>query len=1074
MKRLLFFLLPLAVCITTASAIGFIPAPLKLSAPQVIYYTFDGSTFSLPVTVDGNPASVTFLVFTKDRAASIKKVTNGYLGWHYVNNIDTCLYVSPPFQFDGAGYRTVTWDGKDENGAPVPRGDYTYYIWGYGNVLNRDIMTCQIKFDQWAYRTIVTHDTHGNPLSQPLIYVTDHNRSSNPDPVNHTCSRWAVGDDPMDGSLLETTITSGWCDVGGLAFQPDDYRYFFHDTLKEAGQKITRKWQWVPGGESILQTDWGRNGEFSYTGAWPAGWNYGPGVVSDGADYLLTTTGDISGTSATSELIYINVHDGTEIKRLDLSPWWIRPEDGERGGQRSGGPTNLYMRHGLLGLGCYSSCLNQLIDPYYTDPADAILWSNGNGDYTGDKNWAPGSEKAWVCNDYNIDPYKYNISMDKNLFTVFPAFSNDLQTYSFGVFAPDGTGMGYHTIEGENGKILGIEIIDYGSYYDGIYTSNTTVPGVGVPDIYNSFWFIAYDSIKGTITSGSFLWVSSPSGGEVWGTGSPHRITWQSRGVNNVNIEYSDDRGASWNIIALNVPASPNSYDWTPQGIQSDRCLVRVSSSGDPSISGVSYATFTLNPPFVKVSEPNGGEVLATRTLWTITWSFLGIDRVNIEYSSDGGSTWNVIGNVNASKKVFRLKVPDAVSENCLVRISDSSHASISDTSDGVFKIIQSFIHVLSPNGGEEWEARAEYPVTWTASSWVLNIRIELSTDNGSTWSMIVDGPAAWDGSYAWRVSNIEGSKCLIRVSDNWNTGISDVSDGAFSIVPSTSPIWVSSPAGGEVWGTGSVHRITWQSNGVDTVNIDYSSDGGSTWKTVAGNVPASPGSYDWTPEGIHSDRCLVLVSSAGNPSIRGVSYAPFTISPPFVKVTVPNGGEHWSINSAHDITWTSVSVARVLIEYSSDGGSSWQQVDTVDAVAGLYKWTVPNLKSDMCLIRVTDAEASARTDTGDGVFSITTADETYMVTVGEETPRAFAVYQNTPNPFNPSTAIAFALPRAEAVRVDIFNVSGQRAGCAFDGRMERGRHTVVWNAGDLSAGLYFACVRAGTETKTVKMLLLK
>lgn len=97
MKRMLPFLFPLIAFTPAAFADPFVPTLLTLSAPPVIQYSFDSSAFSLPVTVSGTSANVTFLVFTKGRAASVSHITNGYLGWHYVNSIDTCLYVSPPF-----------------------------------------------------------------------------------------------------------------------------------------------------------------------------------------------------------------------------------------------------------------------------------------------------------------------------------------------------------------------------------------------------------------------------------------------------------------------------------------------------------------------------------------------------------------------------------------------------------------------------------------------------------------------------------------------------------------------------------------------------------------------------------------------------------------------------------------------------------------------------------------------------------------------------------------------------------------------------------------------------------------
>ncbi len=485
---------------------NFSPSALKLSAPARIQYDFDGHGITIPVTVSGAPASVSFLVFTRGKASDTGNVTNGYLGWHQVNKIDTCLYFSP-FKSMSKGVGSLTWNGRDESGATVPAGDYTYYLWGCDRFSPRVLMTRQMSFDPWGFRTIITHNARGEPLAQPLIYITDRVRSTAPDPVSHTNFKWKIGDDPENVTLRETTRDRGWCDVGGLAFLPDsDFtRYYFHDTLKEGNYKITRKWEWVPNGDAVLQTAWGNDGRFTYTGDWPKGWNFGPGCVSDGQGNLFLVNADISGAGAESQLIYLDIDTGTERKRFDLSPWWVDFNDSAVYGQATGGPTALFLRNGRLFLGSHTSCVNQMLDPYAGDEADIVRWTNTNGDYTGDKNFSPGSELQWVCNDFNVAPWKFNISADENLFSVFPCYG--VGAFSFGLYAPDGTGMGYLALSSETGaQKYGVECISSGSAYDGLYTTSNAG---GVLD--TSWWYVGQDSIEGIITTRTGVTDGSPS-----------------------------------------------------------------------------------------------------------------------------------------------------------------------------------------------------------------------------------------------------------------------------------------------------------------------------------------------------------------------------------------------------------------------------------------------------------------------------------------------------------------------------------------------------------------------------------
>ncbi len=93
--------------------------------------------------------------------------------------------------------------------------------------------------------------------------------------------------------------------------------------------------------------------------------------------------------------------------------------------------------------------------------------------------------------------------------------------------------------------------------------------------------------------------------------------------------------------------------------------------------------------------------------------------------------------------------------------------------------------------------------------------------------------------------------------------------------------------------------------------------------------------------------------------------------------------------------------------------------------------------------------------------------------------PRVFALHQNIPNPFNPSTTIRFELPEAGNVVLDIFDVAGRHVATLLHRHLEAGRHTAIWHgrndAGDpVSSGLYFYRLSGAGFSKTRKMLLLQ
>jgi hypothetical protein len=90
-----------------------------------------------------------------------------------------------------------------------------------------------------------------------------------------------------------------------------------------------------------------------------------------------------------------------------------------------------------------------------------------------------------------------------------------------------------------------------------------------------------------------------------------------------------------------------------------------------------------------------------------------------------------------------------------------------------------------------------------------------------------------------------------------------------------------------------------------------------------------------------------------------------------------------------------------------------------------------------------------------------------------------FVLEQNTPNPFNPTTAIGFSIPQRMEVDLTIFDVSGRRVVTLVHRTMPAGCSNVEWNGRDangraVSSGVYFYRLRSGSRVQTKKMVLLK
>ena len=117
---------------SSAFAAPFAPEPMTITGQDVLQYDFDGAELTIPVTITVKPSQTIFYVFTKGQAENMPRVRNGHVGWHWINKIDTCIYMATPSSL-APGSHTLKWDGNDQDGNAVPAGEYTYYLWGFDN-----------------------------------------------------------------------------------------------------------------------------------------------------------------------------------------------------------------------------------------------------------------------------------------------------------------------------------------------------------------------------------------------------------------------------------------------------------------------------------------------------------------------------------------------------------------------------------------------------------------------------------------------------------------------------------------------------------------------------------------------------------------------------------------------------------------------------------------------------------------------------------------------------------------------------------------------------------------------------
>ena len=219
----------------------------------------------------------------------------------------------------------------------------------------------------------------------------------------------------------------------------------------------------------------------------------------------------------------------------------------------------------------------------------------------------------------------------------------------------------------------------------------------------------------------------------------------------------------------------------------------------------------------------------------------------------------------------------------------------------------------------------------------------------------------------------------------------------------------------------------------------------------------------------------LALPPAGAAASTGSAESAPDTLDSlaPQVSVVRPDGGETFAAATAETLRWTIAEHSwpttgepvRVRV---FDGGDVLLD-DTVAPDAGgdySYVWLVPlGVETTAATLRIdaVDRFGWSGTDTG-GDFTIT--DPVTAVPAARLTDALGPVW---PNPFNPSTTIAFSLRASARVELAVYDLRGRKLAGLVSGRRDAGRHEVVWLGRDdrgraLPSGTYLARLTIATD----------
>ncbi len=555
--------------------------------------------------------------------------------------------------------------------------------------------------------------------------------------------------------------------------------------------------------------------------------------------------------------------------------------------------------------------------------------------------------------------------------------------------------------------------------------------------------------------------------------------------------------------------------------VPDDNYTIRIFGSG-PNGTPVHERNVELlvTNPVTYVLQPNGAELLYVGTSYPIKWEKIFVDLVKIEFSTDGGTNWNLIADgvdannfsngledAPAAFNQYEWIVPNSVSANCLIRVSDSNDPLVFDVSDSTFAI------EIGPQPG--WIVQTSgvnskiisVDVVDTVFAWAgtLDGKVLRTTNGGISWATTSSAL----GGEVTSISAINNVRALVIVNTDtstrirrtvaggigWSTVYQDNSVGAhlnaISMLDDLNGFAIGNPVGGQwvilkttdagvTWNSASTlthngidlgisNSMKWIDAligwfGTDNSTIYRTTDGGTSW-TSSSTTFQNNNAITFTDlsSGVTAGEDINWTSDGGATWFTQASQ----ISGEIVSAGSPeqDDGKFFFVTGS-DVYKTGDSGGNYSLDYS--------QTDTLNFI-------------DVELVKVEENYWITSYAVGDS-GTIAKYKELYLVTETEFVqnfiPESFSLKQNYPNPFNPTTSIEFSLPVAADVQLVIYNILGQQVASLINDQRSAGSHSVLWNANDsngmrISSGIYFYMLKAsgvdGNEFQEIKkMVLLK
>jgi len=207
------------------------------------------------------------------------------------------------------------------------------------------------------------------------------------------------------------------------------------------------------------------------------------------------------------------------------------------------------------------------------------------------------------------------------------------------------------------------------------------------------------------------------------------------------------------------------------------------------------------------------------------------------------------------------------------------------------------------------------------------------------------------------------------------------------------------------------------------------------------------------------------------------LNFASFSTSSAHVGLNYPIGDEEFKAGTTINIRWYIAidhGECSWNIYFSPDNGYSWTTVAENLSKSQLeYLWTIPEVSTASAKIKIIQNNyIGIKYETESGNFKISAVTAGIPSEVNEL--NKYSLCPAYPNPFNSSTRITFNLPQDEQVQLTIYNIAGEKITSLLNEDISAGLHSIDWNAGGLTTGVYLYSIQTRNFSQTRKVILIK